>query len=195
MVRPGLAGHGEARRGEVRSGEAWHGRARRGGGSSEPPNITLKGELMAITGQKSEAYRRSMLAIIHIAVSQLDISDSDYRDIIEAHAPGKRSSKQLNVNQLKNVIRYFESKGFKARGQKSEVRSQTTALKIRAKSLLDKAVADGLVNSASGLVKKICGVDELNWCKDAGKLKRLLAVLDSIEQGAQSKAQGGTYVS
>lgn len=127
-----------------------------------------------------DAIRKALLAKVHIARTQLCIQEDDYRDIIEAHAPGKRSARELNINQLKNVIRYFESKGFKARGQKSEVRSQTTALKIRARGLLDKALAEGLVNSASGLVKKICGVDDLSWCKDAGKLKRLLAVLDSI---------------
>jgi phage gp16-like protein len=137
---------------------------------------------MAQGNTNHDALRKALLAKVHIARAQLCIQEDDYRDIIEAHAPGKRSSRQLNINQLKNVIRYFESKGFKVRGQKSEVRSQTTALKIRARGLLDKAVADGLVSSASGLVKKICGVDELNWCKDAGKLKRLLAVLDSITE-------------
>lgn len=135
---------------------------------------------MAQGNTNRDKMRLALLAKVHIARAQLCIQEDDYRDIIEAHAPGKRSSKQLNINQLKTVIRYFESKGFKAKGPKSVVRSQTTALKIRARGLLDKAVAEGLVNSASGLVKKICGVDEINWCKDAGKLKRLLAVLDSI---------------
>ncbi len=150
---------------------------------------------MAQGNTNRDAMRKALLAKVHIARAQLCILEDDYRDIIEAHAPGKRSSRQLNINQLKNVIRYFESKGFKAQGagRKAQGGYQITALKIRAKGLLDKALAEGLVNSASGLVKKICGVDELNWCKDAGKLKRLLAVLDSIEQGAQSKAQGGTH--
>jgi phage gp16-like protein len=138
---------------------------------------------MAQGNTNRDKLRLALLAKVHIARAQLCIQEDDYRDIIEAHAPGKRSSKQLNVNQLKNVIRYFESKGFKPKNQKSEVRSQTAALRIRARGLLDKAVSGGLVNSASGLVKKICGVDELAWCKDASKLKRLLAVLSSIEQG------------
>jgi phage gp16-like protein len=129
--------------------------------------------------------RLALLAKVHIARAKLCIEEDDYRDIIEAHAPGKRSSRQLNINQLKNVIRYFESKGFKVQGagRKAQGGYQVTALRIRARGLLDKALDEGLVTSASGLVKKICGVDELNWCKDAGKLKRLLAVLESINSG------------
>jgi phage gp16-like protein len=135
-------------------------------------------------------HRKALLAKVHIAVSQLGIADEDYRDILQAMFR-VRSSAQLSDRNLENLIRHFIDKGFKAHVPKGK--SQTDALRIRAKGLLDKALAEGLVNSASGLVKKICGVDELNWCKDAGKLKRLLAVLDSIEHGAQSKAQGGTH--
>lgn len=131
---------------------------------------------------KKDGLRKALLAKVHIARAQLCILEDDYRDIIEAHAPGKRSSKQLNINQLKNVIRYFESKGFKVQGagRKAQGGYQITALKIRARGLLDTAVADGVVNSARGLVKKICGVEELAWCKDAGKLKRLLAAVETI---------------
>lgn len=123
------------------------------------------------------SYKKALCAVVHIARSQLDIAEDDYRDIIEAHFPGKRSSKSLGIGQLHKLIKYFESKGFKSQG------GQVTALRIRAKGLLDKAVAGGLVTSANGLVKSICEVDDLAWCKDASKLKRLLAVLSNIEQG------------
>lgn len=125
----------------------------------------------------------AMLAKIHIAKKQLCLDDEIYRAVISSIAPGRSSSADLDNRQLSALLKHFERNGFKARGQKSGVRSQTTALKIRARGLMDKAVADGLVSSTSGLVKKICGVDELNWCKDAGKLKRLLAVLESINSG------------
>lgn len=129
-------------------------------------------------------HRKALLAKVHIAVSQLDISDSDYRDILQAMFR-VRSSAELSDRNLETLIRHFVAKGFvaKGRGQSAKGRSQLDALKIRARGLLDKAVAGGRVNSASGLVKKICGVDELAWCKDAAKIKRLLAVLSSIEQG------------
>lgn len=137
---------------------------------------------MAATRQKSGSNRNKLLAKVHVAIGQLGIQDEDYRDILQAMFR-VRSSAELSDRNLEKLIRYFVSKGFKVRSQKSEARSQITALKIRARGQLDKAVAGGLVNSASGLVKKICGVDELNWCKDAAKIKRLLAVLSSIEQG------------
>jgi phage gp16-like protein len=132
-------------------------------------------------------YRKALLAKVHIAVSQLGIADEDYRDILQAMFR-VRSSAELSDRNLEALIRHFVAKGFQpkkmnADGSQYKGTSQTAALKIRARDSLNKAVAGGLVNSASGLVKKICGVDELNWCKDASKLKRLLAVLSSIEQG------------
>ena len=136
---------------------------------------------MAATAmKKQDGHRKALLAKVHIAVSQLGIQDEDYRDILQATF-NVRSSKALSERNLERLIRHFVDKGFKAHVPKGK--SQVDALRIRARGLLDKAVAEGLVNSASGLVKKICGVDELSWCKDAGKLKRLLAVLESINSG------------
>jgi hypothetical protein len=140
---------------------------------------------MAATKQKSDSKRNKMLAKIHVAISQLCIQDEDYRDLLAAMFK-VRSSAQLSDRNLERLIRHFESKGFKAQGagRKAQGGYQTAALRRRARGLLDTAVASGLVNSASGLVKKICGVDDLAWCKDAGKLKRLLAVLESIAHSA-----------
>ena len=147
---------------------------------------------MAATAmKKQDCHRKALLAKVHIAPIQLGISDEDRRDIIEGiGGRGKRSSRQLNNRQLNILYQYFLSKGYKPKVAKS--RSQSDALKIRARGLLDKAVAHGLVNSASGLVKKICEVDDLSWCKDAGKLKRLLAVLDSITENGQTHRSAPT---
>jgi hypothetical protein len=37
----------------------------------------------------------------------------------------------------------------------------------------------------AGLALKICGVATIAWCKDAGKLERLLAVLGNIKETEQ----------
>lgn len=137
--------------------------------------------------------RKALLAKVHIAVSQLGIQDEDYRDILQAMFR-VRSSAELSDRNLEQLIRYFVSKGFvakklKADGSQYKGTSQIAALRIRAKGLLDKAVADGSVSSARGLVKSICGVEELAWCKDVMRVKRLLAALDSIGHSAKGKAQ------
>lgn len=140
---------------------------------------------MTVTRQKSETSRMAMLAKIHIAKKQLCLDDVVYRAVISSIAPGRSSSADLDNRQLSVLLKHFERHGFKAQGNKRKAQGgyQVTALKIRARGLLDKALDEGLVTSASGLVRKICEVDELTWCKDAGKLKRLLAVLESINSG------------
>jgi phage gp16-like protein len=141
---------------------------------------------MAATKRKSDSYRKAMLAKVHIARAQLCIDEEDYRDIIEDFFPGKRSAGKLNNVQLSKLLSHFESIGFRPKDLKGMAhgikgKSQVTALKEKAKRMLDEAVDMGFVRHPHKLVFKICGVDDVRFCKDVGKLKRLLAVLQRVE--------------
>jgi phage gp16-like protein len=140
-------------------------------------------------GHKTTEVRRGLLATVHIAAKELGIEDVDRRDIM-LNLFGVESSKALSDGDLRRLLDYFGTKGWKARGRRSEVRdqalkdkNQAEAFRHRARALIEKAENEGLVTSARGLIKKVCGVDNLDWCRDAGRLKRLLAVLESICHG------------
>lgn len=145
---------------------------------------------MAQLNRKYDKTRKALLAKIHIAIKQLDIDDEDYRDIVQAQF-GVRSSKSLSYKNLEKLVRYFVSRGFKpvvrGEGVRREAHTQVDALKEKAQGKLEQAVDDGFVHSPRGLVKKICDVEDLKWCGDAVRLKKLLATIKSIEQNAKGK--------
>lgn len=140
-------------------------------------------------------HRRALLAKVHIAIKDLDMDDADYRDILDREF-GVKSARHLSNRELADLVGYFESKGWASRqkGKRGQTRrqgyggpAQAEVLKEKARNMLDRVVDDGLVGNPRGLVRKICGVDDLDWCGEAVRLKRLLAVLGSIaERGSGS---------
>jgi len=126
-----------------------------------------------------------LLAKIHIAKTQLGLDDGTYRDMLAALF-GEESSRNLSIGQMESFLKRFEELGWeaiKSRGQRAEGRGQAEALRERA-----RAIAGDLENGEKrldGLVRKICGVDCLEWCWDVGKLKRLLAALEKIRLKAE----------
>ena len=89
------------------------------------------------------------------------------------------SAKELTIPQLEELVKYFKRLGFrpiKARWLKPhDARSsddQVIALWKRAREIA--ADLPGGTVRLQGLVKKICGVEILEWCRDEDKLERLL---------------------
>lgn len=54
---------------------------------------------------------RKDYAIIHITIKELGLSDEEYRDILEKIC-GVRSSKDLNEQSFKNLLKYFVKSKF-----------------------------------------------------------------------------------
>jgi len=125
--------------------------------------------------------RRGLLAKVHIATKALDIPDEDYREILKRDFRAK-SSKALSIRELQELVRYFESKGWRPTVKPKPYRgeSQARALRDRAVEIAGQ-LPDGERRLAA-LAKKLCGVDRLSWCKDVGKLERLLAALGKISR-------------
>ena len=116
--------------------------------------------------------RKALLAAIHAANKELDLEEDTYRDLLEAEF-GQRSAGTLQNGQLRRLLDIYQGWGWKSPRNK-----QAEALWVRARRL-----AEGLEDGPErlrGLVKKICGVDRLEWCRDAGKLRQLLAALGNI---------------
>lgn len=59
---------------------------------------------------------KKQIKIIHIAKSKLNLSDDQYRDILQGHY-GKASSKNLTFKEAHDLIEYFKSLGFRIEGK------------------------------------------------------------------------------
>lgn len=128
-----------------------------------------------------------MLAKIHIAKKDLGLDDGTYRDMLAALF-GEESSADLSIGQMEDFLKRFKELGWrgparrrgKGRYGAASAASQVEALRERA-----RAIAGDLENGEKrldGLVRKICGVDCLEWSSDVGKLKRLVAILEKVRR-------------
>jgi len=127
------------------------------------------------------------LAKIHIAKKELQLSDDAYRDALR-NVTGKESAAKLTDNQATRVLRYFESRGWKPKAQRSlpglTLPRDGQSRKIQALWItMHKA---GKVRNSSdkallAMVKRVTGVDRLEWCTDIQKS----AVIESLKQWAK----------
>lgn len=60
--------------------------------------------------------KKNWLAIIHVAKTQFNMTDSDYRGLLKARY-GVTSARDLAPAQGKDLIDYFKSLGFRAQGK------------------------------------------------------------------------------
>lgn len=133
--------------------------------------------------QKRE--RNGLLAKIHVAKKQLGLSEDQYEAVLRGFKV--TSAKEMTIPQLELLVKYFRNLGFRpvrARWLKPpEERhsdDQIIALWKRAREIA--ADLPGGTARLQGLVRKICGVEILEWCRDEGKLERLLKVLGEIRE-------------
>jgi phage gp16-like protein len=131
--------------------------------------------------QHQEA-RKKLLAALHIAKQDLGLSDKQYRDMLWASF-GFPTAAALSNEDLKGVIDYFISDcGWKPKGRKAQQVKiyQIVALRERVIDFTPR-LKNGKAR-IQGLCRKICGVDRVEWCNDANKLKRLLAAMGNIRR-------------
>ena len=131
---------------------------------------------------KVERRRRAMLAKIHMAKKDLALDDDTYRDFLEAEY-GVRSAGKLTPYQLDQVLGIF-----RAWGWESDPKRQAAALRARAREMAGRI--DNGEARLKGLVRKVCGVEWLDWVRDVGKLERLLAALGRLRGGNEEKEEG-----
>jgi len=128
-----------------------------------------------------EAQRKGLLAKIHIAKKELGLQDVEYREIIESRY-GRISAGDLSNPELEDLVQYYIHCGWQPKPQTTNHRRRA---KLQTEILRERAwaIASDLENGEKrlrGLVKKICGIERIEWCHDVPKLKRLLAALEKI---------------
>jgi len=124
--------------------------------------------------------RRGLLAMIHIAKTQMGLNEGEYEMILKSYKV--ESAAALTMPQLENLVKYLKHLGWKPlRKEKDPQESgKLDALRRRCVSVA-KIIPNG-ENRLAGLAKSICGVSSLTWCREAGKLEKLLAVLEHIKR-------------
>jgi len=144
-----------------------------------------QGSARNLSPNTMQRQRRGMLAVVHIAKSQLKLSDPEYRAILEGF--GVNSSSAMSLDELEKLIKYLEGLGFKKKPKTTGPRrwkhqhgNQVEALHERIRS--EAAELDRGERRLPGLVKKNCGVDDLRFCQDVGKLKRVLKVVRILKE-------------
>jgi phage gp16-like protein len=133
------------------------------------------------TTDKLQERRHKLLALVHIAKKEIPLRDDEYRDVLKYW--GVKTSAQMSISELEDLVEYFESLGFKKkvsadRDLGSGV-GQITALRERV-----RAEAGKLNNGEQrlkGLVKKIAKADDLMSCRDVKKLKQILKVVRLLQ--------------
>ncbi len=133
------------------------------------------------SNNKIQRRRNGLLALVHIAKKELALRDDEYRDVLKYW--GVKTSAEMSIPELEELVEYFESLGFKKKvSADRELGSgvgQITALRERVR------VEAGKLNNAEqrlkGLVKKIAKTDDLMSCRNVKKLKQILKVVRLLQ--------------
>ena len=136
-----------------------------------------------------KSVRNALLAKVHIAKKELLHNDDVlYRGILRDEF-GVGSAAELNNRELGHLMDWFEAKGWRPSVKSPQAPfakgGQIEALKERiGQELLHSLFTERRLR---GLVRKICGVDDLRFCRDAVSLKRLLAAVTRIARHETGK--------
>jgi len=124
--------------------------------------------------------RRGLLAKIHIARKEMGLNEGEYEMILGSFKVS--TAADLTLWQLEDLVKLLKHYGWKPIKPRRPVgrAEHIDALRKRCLELAGK-IQNG-EKRLSGLVERICGTSQLAWCRDAGKLERLLAVLGKIKE-------------
>ena len=133
------------------------------------------------TADKLQERRNGLLALVHIAKKEIPLRDDEYRDVIAYW--GVRSSADMSIPELEELVKYFESLGFKKKV--SDPRDPGSGVgQIKALQERIRTEAEKLSNGEQrlkGLVKKIAKADDLKACRNIKKLKQVLKVVRLLQ--------------
>lgn len=133
-----------------------------------------------------DTVRRSQLAQIHIAKSDLGLDDDTYRAMLMDIA-GVDSSAKLTAKQRKAVLERFESKGWKNKKHRAP---EVTAEKAPYIRKIGALLADMKLpwSYAHGISKQMFKKQRVQWC-EAEQLRAVVAAL-SKEQAKRRENHG-----
>lgn len=66
--------------------------------------------------------KANLIRLLHVAKTQLKMTDEDYRANLAHYGHGKTSSKDLSIAELETVLAAFNKLGFKVKPRKEPAR-------------------------------------------------------------------------
>ena len=130
------------------------------------------------------ARRRTLLAKVHIAAKELGLPPADYRALLMGRF-GVPSAGDLSTRDMEKLLDHFVGCGWRPEGRRASLaamrKRQIFALQARARQIFSQ-LEDRDERRLHGLCEKICGTNDLASCRDAAKLRRILAVLAGIKK-------------
>jgi phage gp16-like protein len=123
--------------------------------------------------RKVERIDRQKIAVIHVAKTQLGLTDDEYRDALGS--VGAASAKDLFLSQFNTLMRHFERMGFKSKNKKQYVKKSRTLMREKIIALM---LALDVTDSYVDAIARHMGlnVDRWQWAEAAG-LGKLIAAL------------------
>ena len=115
--------------------------------------------------------KQRLIRLLHVAKRELHLDDETYRAAL-MQATSKRSSKEMSVGELERTLNHFKKRGFVIKPKtKQQHKLPVTAMhpmdkKVRALWLEMYElgiVRDKSEHALSRYVKRVTGVDALNW--------------------------------
>ena len=130
-----------------------------------------------MTGKNVEK-RARLIRLIHVGKNKLRLSDYDYRAILEGTS-GKKSSAELTVTELEQVLKGMKSLGFtvKKLPVKNLDRGQANEAQLSyIKGMWELVSREKTERALNRFVGRIAGVDHLRFLDVAGAQKVTLAL-------------------
>lgn len=120
--------------------------------------------------------RNERLAAIHMGKKALNLDEDTYRDMLE-HVTGKRSAKDMDMDDLIKVIQHLDQLGFSKRdfGKKPRVKLSKEALISKIEAHLTEHKLHW--NYAKGIAKQMFRKEALEFCTE-NELWRIVAALE-----------------
>jgi len=136
------------------------------------------------------------IALVHVAKSQLKLSDENYRAICARVANGKTSSKAMNGAERIALMTEFRRMGFKARpGRKQTPRSNNPQVR-KVFALWGEMARTGIVRNGERAalrtyVKRMCGVDDPEFM-DGDQAINVIEGLKAMKRRGGDRAAKGS---
>ena len=137
---------------------------------------------------REQKQRNGLLAMVHIAKKDLGLNPGEYEAILSGFKV--KSSRELSIPQLERLTKYLQKLGWKPLARRRKTRADDDRERLAAlrdRVLVEAGTLKNWESRLTGLVKKICGADNLNWVRSAAKIKRLLVVIATISNNEREE--------
>ncbi|MGB3167122.1 MAG: regulatory protein GemA [Alteraurantiacibacter sp.] len=143
---------------------------------------------------RSDQHRRSMLAKVHIAKKQLQLTDDDYRQIVFEET-GRTSAGDCSEAQLEKVIGRFRRQGFRPVPAKRKTRTATHPVALKARAMWISLHQLGVVQNPSdqaleAFAKRQLGCDRLVWARQSHGYRLIEALKAMAERAGWRQREG-----